>query len=53
MKKKLYSSAVSSLMYTQVCTRPDIAIIVGVHGRYLSDPGFMHWQEVKKVFRYL
>ncbi|RVW14809.1 hypothetical protein CK203_072185 [Vitis vinifera] len=28
-----------SLMYAQVCTRPDIAFVVGMLGRYLSNPG--------------
>ena len=36
MQKIPYVSAVGSLMYAQVCTRPDIAYIVGVLGRYLS-----------------
>nr|KYP41104.1 Retrovirus-related Pol polyprotein from transposon TNT 1-94 [Cajanus cajan] len=39
MQKIPYASAVGSLMYAQVCTRPDIAFIVGVLGRYLSIPG--------------
>ena len=34
-----YSSVVCSLMYSQVCTHPDIAFVVDVLGRYLSDPG--------------
>ena len=38
MQKILYESAVGSLMYAQVCMRPDIAYIVGVLGRYLSNP---------------
>ena len=37
-----YASTVGSLMYSQVCTRPDIAFIVGVLGRYLSNPGQAH-----------
>ena len=37
MQKIPYASAVGSLMYAQVCTRPDIAYIVGVLGRYLSN----------------
>ncbi|RVW60487.1 Retrovirus-related Pol polyprotein from transposon TNT 1-94 [Vitis vinifera] len=37
MQKIPYASAVGSLMYAQVCTRPDIAYIVGMLGRYLSN----------------
>ena len=48
-----YANAVGSLMYAQVCTRPDIAFIVGVLGRYLSNPGQAHWVAAKKVMRYL
>ncbi|RVW51428.1 Retrovirus-related Pol polyprotein from transposon TNT 1-94 [Vitis vinifera] len=42
-----------SLMYAQVCTRPDIAFVVGMLGRYLSNPGSQHWKTAKKVLRYL
>ena len=42
MKAVSYSSVVDSLMYAQVFTRPDIAFVVGVLGRYLSDPGQSH-----------
>ena len=37
-----YSSIVDSLMYVQLCTCPDIAFIVSVLGRYLSDLGQSH-----------
>ena len=40
-------------MYAQVCTRFDIAFVVDVFGRYLSDPGQSHWKAAKKVLRYL
>ena len=40
-------------MYAQVCTRSDIAYIVGMLGRYLSNPGKDHWIEAKRVMRYL
>jgi len=53
MKKIPYVSAIGSLMYAQVCTRPDIAYIVGVLGRYLSNPGMDHWKAAKRVMRYL
>ena len=42
-----YSSAVGSLMYVMVCTRPDIAHAVGVVSRYLSNPGREHCEAVK------
>ena len=48
-----YASAVGSMMYAQVCTRPDIAYILGVLGRYLSNPGMDHWIAAKRVMRYL
>ena len=48
-----YASAVGSLMYAQVCTRPDIAFAVGMLGRYQSNPGMDHWRAAKKVMRYL
>ena len=53
MKAIPYSLVVGSLMYAQVCTRLDIAFIVDVLGRYLSDPCQSHWKAVKKVLRYL
>ena len=48
-----YASVVGSLMYAQVCTRPDLAYIVGMLGRYQSNPGREHWVAAKRVFRYL
>ncbi|WJZ97087.1 hypothetical protein VitviT2T_015721 [Vitis vinifera] len=38
MKNIPYASAVGSLMYAQVCTRPDITFVVGMLGRYQSNP---------------
>ena len=53
MKNIPYASVVGSLMYAQVCTRPDIAYAVGVLGRYQSNPGMDHWKAAKKSMRYL
>ena len=53
MEKVPYASAVGSLMYAQVYTRPDIAFAVNALGTYLSNPGLNHWKVVKKVMRYL
>ena len=46
-----YASAVGSLMYAMVCTRPDIAHAVGVLRRFISNPGKERWTTVKRVFR--
>jgi hypothetical protein len=40
-------------MYAQVCTRPDIAYITGMFGRYLSNHGMNHWKVAKRVLKYL
>ena len=53
MKNIPYASAVGSLMYAQVYTRPDIAYAVGVLGRYQSNSGMDHWRVAKKVMRNL
>jgi hypothetical protein len=48
-----YASAVGSLMYAMLCTRPDICFAVGMVSRYQSDPGEEHWIAVKHIFKYL
>ena len=53
MSKISYASAVGSLVYVTVCTRPDLAHSVGVISCFLSNPGKSHWAAVKTVFRYL
>jgi hypothetical protein len=40
-------------MYAMVCTRPNIAHVVGVLSRYMSKLGKEHWTTIKRVFRYL
>ncbi|XP_074315551.1 secreted RxLR effector protein 161-like [Silene latifolia] len=53
MSRVPYSSALGSLMYVMVCTRPDLAQSVSVVSRFMGDPGKEHWQAVKRIFRYL
>ena len=52
IKNISYVSTVGSLMYDQVCTRPVIAFVVGMLGRYQSNLGINHWKVAKKVMRY-
>ena len=53
MSKVPYVSAIGSLMYAMVCTRPDIAHAMGVVSRFMSRPGKQHWEAVKWILRYL
>ena len=39
MSKVPYASAIGSLMYAMVYTRPDIAHAVGFVSRYMNNPG--------------
>ena len=53
MNKVPYASAVGSLMYAMICTRPNISHAVGVVSRYMSNPGKQHWEAVKWILRYI
>ncbi|XP_047253625.1 secreted RxLR effector protein 161-like [Capsicum annuum] len=53
MKYIPYASIVGSLMYAQTRTRPDISFVIGMLGRYQSNPGMDHWKAANKVLRYL
>lgn len=53
MEKVPYANCVGSLMYLMVCTRLDLAYIVSVVSRYLSNPGKAHLEGVKWILRYL
>jgi hypothetical protein len=48
-----YQSAVGSLMYLMLCTRPDIAYTVSQLSRFSANPTENHKNAVKHVFRYL
>ncbi|KAL0298882.1 UNVERIFIED_CONTAM: Retrovirus-related Pol polyprotein from transposon TNT 1-94 [Sesamum radiatum] len=53
MAKISYASAVGSLMYAMMCTRPDLCVAVGIVSRYHRNPGPEHWIAVKRILRYL
>lgn len=42
-----YSSAVGSLMYAMVGSKPDLGYAVGLVCRFMSSPGRDHWSAVK------
>jgi hypothetical protein len=41
------------LMYAMVVTWPNIAHAVSVVSRFMHNPGRLHWNAVKHIFRYL
>jgi len=53
MRDVPYRKAVGSLMYAPLGTRPDITFAVQTLSRFVSNPGPVHWEAVKRVFRYL
>ena len=53
MDKIPYASAIGSIMYAMLCTRPDVAHAISLTSRYQSDPGVEHWTAVKNIFKYL
>ena len=53
MKRVPYREAIGSLNYCAVATRPDISFSVSLLAQFMEDPGRVHWEAVKQVFRYL
>ena len=48
-----YASAMGSIMYAMICTRPDVSYALSVTSIYQSDPGKSHWTTVKNILKYL
>ena len=42
MKDVPYASAIGSIMYAMLCTRPDVCLAISLAGRYQSNPGVDH-----------
>ena len=53
MKDVPYASAIGSIMYAMLCTRPDVCFAISLAGRYQSNPGVDHWTTVKNILKYL
>lgn len=48
-----YALTVGSLMYSMLCTRPDIMYIVSFTRKYQSNTGLEYWILVKNILMYL
>ena len=53
MSKVPYASAIGSIMYAMISTRPDVSYALSVTSRYQSDLGEGHWTAVKNILKYL
>ncbi|KAK8667612.1 hypothetical protein V6N13_007760 [Hibiscus sabdariffa] len=48
-----YASAIGSIMYAMICTRPDLPYALSMTSRYQANPGEGHWTAVKNILKYL
>jgi hypothetical protein len=53
MKAVPYASAIGSLMYAMLCTRPDICFAISMISMYESNPRPLHWIMVNHILKYL
>ena len=53
MKVIPYASAIGSIMYAMLCTRPDVYLAISLAGTYRSNPRVDHWTAVKNILKYL
>lgn len=49
MESVPYASAVGSLMYAMIDSRPDLTFIVCLVSRFMANPGRDHWAAVKWI----
>ena len=48
-----YQSAIGSLLYLSIATRPDIAFAVSNAAKFSAQPAKQHWTAVKRIMQYL
>ncbi|KAD6119012.1 hypothetical protein E3N88_10283 [Mikania micrantha] len=48
-----YASAIGSIMYAMLCTRPDVSYALSMTSRFQQNPGIPHWTAVKNILKYL
>ncbi|KAK8613067.1 hypothetical protein V6N13_104389 [Hibiscus sabdariffa] len=47
-----YASAIGSIMYAMICTRPDLSYALSMTSRYQANPGEGHWTAVKNILNF-
>ena len=51
MKVIPYASAIGSIMYAMLCTKPDVCLAISIAGRYQSNPGVEQWTAIKNILK--
>ncbi|KAD2805308.1 hypothetical protein E3N88_38685 [Mikania micrantha] len=52
MERVPYASAIGSIMYAMLCTRPDVSFALSIKSRYQQNPGESHWAAVNNILKY-
>ena len=53
MSRIPYASAIGSIMYSMLCTRPDVSFSLSIASRFQANYGEEHWTTVKNILKYL
>lgn len=53
MEPSLYACGVGDIMYGMICTRPDLAHVVSVVSKFMTEPVLAHLEALKWILRYL
>ena len=53
MSRIPYASAIGSIMYSMLCTRPDVSFSFSIASRFQANYGEEHWIAVKNILKYL
>jgi hypothetical protein len=48
-----YTSAIGSIIYAMICTRPDVSYALSATRRYQSNYGEAHWTIVNNILKYM
>jgi len=51
MNKPTYRSAVESLLYLRICTRPDILYAVSKAAQKSKEPNLEDWENLKRILK--
>ncbi|XP_031268243.1 secreted RxLR effector protein 161-like [Pistacia vera] len=48
-----YANAIGSVIYAMVSTRPNLSYSISLLSKFMSNPGYEHWNALKWLLRYI